>query len=250
MKEILEIIQVKKQEFANLPLFQFMQDKGINPRQRLSFAPCMAHFIMSFSDLNKYVFRDYAHYSHDQIQHMVNEHTQEDESHSSWFSIDLEKLELNHQWNFAKTINFIWSDETKITRQISYQIAGLTLQAEPVIKLVAIEALEAMGNTFFSVSSKITRELKTITGKEYMYFGESHLEVETGHTMNESDIEKYFTDIQLTQLQYEQAIDTVEKIFDIFSEWTYELLDYAHNHPVELIQYELESSTSKLAIYR
>ncbi|NJL62430.1 MAG: hypothetical protein HC903_12075 [Methylacidiphilales bacterium] len=250
MQEILDIIEFKKQEFAHLPLFKFMQDKSIAPRQRLSFAPCMAHFIMSFSDFNKYIFRVRNYYSDSKIQEAINEHTNEDEAHSPWFLVDLEVLGLNPQCNFAKTIDFIWGEETKITRQISYQVAGLTLQAEPVIKLVAIEALEAMGNVFFSVSSKVTSELEQITQKEYVYFGESHLEVETGHTMGASEVEKYFAEIELTELQRQEAINAVEKIFNIFSQWTYELLTYAHNHPVELAQSELEQSKSKLAICR
>jgi hypothetical protein len=94
----------------------------------------------------------------------------------------------------------------------------------------------------------VTSELKEITGQEYVYFGESHLQVETGHTMNESDIEKYFADIQLTELQYEQAVNTVEKIFDIFSAWTYELLNYAHNHSRDVLQEEFESYQSQFAI--
>jgi hypothetical protein len=250
MQEILEIIKFNKQEFAQLPLFKFMQDKSITPIQRLSFAPCMAHFIMSFSDFNKYIFRVTNHYSDDKIQEMINEHTKEDEAHSAWFLIDLEVLGLNPQCNFAKVIDFIWSEETKVTRQISYQVAGLTLQADPIIKLVAIEALEAMGNVFFSVSSKVTSELQQITQKEYVYFGESHLEVETGHTMGASEIEKYFTEIELTESQSQEAVNVVEQIFNIFSEWTYELLTYAHNHPVEFTQAELEKSQLMLAICR
>jgi hypothetical protein len=250
MQEILELIKFKKQEFAQLPLFKFMQDKSITPRQRLSFAPCMAHFIMSFSDFNKYIFRVKNYDSNGGIQEMINEHTHEDEAHSPWFLVDLEVLGLNPQCNFAKTIDFIWGEETKITRQISYQVAGLTLQAEPVIKFVAIEALEAMGNVFFSVSSKITSELEQITQKEYIYFGDSHLKVETGHTMGEIEVEKYFTEIELTESQRQEAINAVEKIFNIFSQWTYELLTYAHNHPVEIIQSKLEKSQSEMAICR
>ena len=71
MQQILTFIENQKQEFVKLPLFAFMQDKSIDPKQRLSFAPCMAHFIMSFSDLNKYVFR--ANEPANKIQKIINE---------------------------------------------------------------------------------------------------------------------------------------------------------------------------------
>ncbi len=57
-QDILDSIDTKKVEFAQAPLFQFIQDSSISPLQRLGFSPCIAHFIMSFGDLNKYVFRD------------------------------------------------------------------------------------------------------------------------------------------------------------------------------------------------
>ena len=36
MKEVLELIEKRKQEFAQLSLFKFMQDKSIDPIQRLA----------------------------------------------------------------------------------------------------------------------------------------------------------------------------------------------------------------------
>jgi hypothetical protein len=234
MQDVLTLIEDKKKNFASLPLFKYMQNRSFHPRQRLAFAPCMSHFIMTFSDFNKYVFRVEEASLNTRIQGVINEHTKEDESHSPWFLVDLEVLNLNPNWSFAKTIDFIWGEETKVTRQIAYQIAGLTLQAEPVIKLIAIEALEAMGNVFFSVSSKVSSELQTITKKEYVYFGESHLEVETGHTMSSSEEEDCFAEIELTESQRQEALNVVEAMFKIFTEWTYELLAYAQNHPVEI----------------
>lgn len=235
MQEVLKKIESNKQKFANLPLFHYMYDRKIEPQQRLAFAPCMSHFIMSFTDFNKYVFRVENCQSNQKIQEMINEHTKEDESHSPWFLVDLELLKLNPIKSFTDVLEFIWGEETKITRQITYQVAGLTLQAEPIVKLAAIEALEAMGNVFFTASSRVTSELRSITKKEYVYFGESHLEVETGHTMGTSEVESCFAEIELTEEQQKQAFYVVEEIFKVFSEWTYELLRYAHNHPIKLV---------------
>lgn len=78
-QDILDVIETKKAKFAQAPLFQFMQDQHISPLQRLGFAPCIAHFILSFGDLNKYVFRDES--SNDVIQELINEHTYEDDHH-------------------------------------------------------------------------------------------------------------------------------------------------------------------------
>ena len=58
MKQVLDAIKRRKEKFAALPLFVFMRDESLTPEQRLIFYPGMAHFIMSFADLNKYVLRE------------------------------------------------------------------------------------------------------------------------------------------------------------------------------------------------
>ncbi|MCJ8280965.1 MAG: hypothetical protein MJK14_14055 [Rivularia sp. ALOHA_DT_140] len=147
MLNIINLIESKKQDFTNLPLFTFMQDKNLHPCQRLSFAPCMAHFIMSFSDLNKYVFLENP--SVNQIQNIINQHAFEDEEHWSWYLKDIETLALNYNLRLTEGLRFIWGEKTKITRQITYQIAAFSYQEIPEIKLLVIEALESIGHVFF-----------------------------------------------------------------------------------------------------
>lgn len=231
MQEILVYVEKKKQEFAQLPLFDFMQNRSLSPRQRLSFAPCMTHYVMSFGDLNKYVFP--VSKSDDPLQKIINEYAFEDSDHWQWFIVDLERLEFNPHWNFTQSLKFIWSEETKITRQIAYQIAGYTLQAEPVIKLAVIEALEAMGKVFFTRSLSIASELQAITKKQYIYFGNSHLQAEDEHAMFTREIRKVLIGIELTSSQLQQGFDVVDRMFNIFSQWTNELLKYAEMHSIE-----------------
>jgi hypothetical protein len=90
MKEVLDLISTKKQQFSQLPFFQFLQDENIDPRQRLAFAPCFAPFVMGFGELNKYVWRQEP--TTDPIQSLINQHTYEDDGHWIWFLEDLQKL--------------------------------------------------------------------------------------------------------------------------------------------------------------
>ncbi len=231
MQKVLSLIEQRKQEFAKLPLFGYMEDKRVAPSQRLAFAPCMAHYVMSFSDLNKYVFREKEEIS--LVQKIINKHTNEDDEHWSWYIQDMYKLGLNSNGNLTKALEFIWGEETKITRQITYIVAGCVLNADPIIKIAAVEALEAMGHIFCSVSAQLALELEALTGKEYEYFGHIHLDAETGHAVGTPEAEDFLRQIELTDSQHEQALDVVNKIFQIFTDWTYELLTYAQKHPVE-----------------
>lgn len=231
MKEVLAFIESQNQEYTKLPLFSFLEDTSIEPSQRLSFAPCIAHFIMSFGDLNKYVFREKQEVT--LAQKIINEHTYEDDHHWPWFLTDLEKLGYNQNMSFTQVLRFLWSEQTKVSRQLSYFLSAYTLQADPILKLIAIEAIEATGNVLFSRTAQVASEITAITQQDYMYFGEFHFKLETGHTMGTSVEENFLEKIELTELQRQQGIEMVEKIFSIFTDWTNELLAYAQKQMLE-----------------
>jgi hypothetical protein len=225
MKGILELIERKKQTYAELPLFAFMQDTQLDPRQRLAFAPCMAHFIMSFGDLNKYIFR--IQNSTNPLQNLINKHTYEDDHHYPWFMTDLNKLGFNSSMGFVDTLRFLWGEDTKITRLLSYQLAAYTLNVDPIYKLAVIEAIEVTGNVLFNLTAKVAEELQDFTQQEYQYFGKFHLSLETGHVAGSPDAEQLLEETILTPTERQIAEDLVEQVFDIFTQWADELLTYA-----------------------
>lgn len=230
-QDILNVIETKKVRFAQASLFQFMQDRSISPLQRLGFAPCIAHFIMSFGDLNKYVFRDES--STDLIQSLINEHTYEDDHHWHWFLRDLQMLGFDRSQSFVDTLRFLWSNETCITRQLAYRLSAYTLNAEPIVKMAAIEAIEATGNILFGYTTQVAQELQSITKQEYIYFGKFHLAVETGHAVKADNTEVQLGAITLSPQMKQQALDVVNDIFDLFAAWLDEMLTYAKLHPFQ-----------------
>ncbi|MGB3641618.1 MAG: hypothetical protein WBA39_29190 [Rivularia sp. (in: cyanobacteria)] len=64
-------------------------------------------------------------------------------------------------------------------------------------------------------------------------FGDAHFRVETGHAMRTPEAENFVLKIELTDSQRQQALNIVDKIFQIFTEWTYELLTYAQKYGKE-----------------
>ena len=228
MEEVLALIEKKKQEFAKSGLFEFMRDKSINPRQRLAFAPCVAPFVMSFGEFNKYVFREEP--TNDPIQEIVNKHSYEDDHHWLWFLEDLETLSINKTLRFSDALNFLWNEETKASRWVTHQIFRYAFGATPIAKLAILEVIEATGNVFFSTAAPIAEELRTITQKEFLYFGCFHLAVETGHTTGTPDVEQLIQNIQLTIESRQEAFEVVENLFEAFTKLTDELLVYAKTH--------------------
>ena len=93
MKRVIQLLDAKTEAFARAPLFDFLRDTSIEPRDRLSFAPCVAHFVMTFADLYALVLREEP--AQDKYQEIVNAHTREDENHWRWFLADLDKLDAD-----------------------------------------------------------------------------------------------------------------------------------------------------------
>ncbi|MDJ0716131.1 MAG: hypothetical protein QNJ54_18200 [Prochloraceae cyanobacterium] len=232
MKDVLALIEQKKKKFAQLPLFEFMQDKSIDPRQRLAFAPCIAPFVMSFGELNKYAFREEP--TSDPIQEIINKHTYEDDHHWIWLLEDLEKLGIDRALKFTDALRFLWSEETNISRRVAYELYRYTVQATPIQKLVVIEAAETTGNVFLSVSSQVVLELKSTstTNQEYRYFGGGHLVVDTGHTYCSPKAKRFIESIQLTNEERTQYFQIVDKVFEVFTELTDEFLAYTKTHNI------------------
>ncbi|MGG6265312.1 hypothetical protein ACQ4M3_13885 [Leptolyngbya sp. AN03gr2] len=231
MKEILELIEKRKQEFAQLPLFQFLQDRSIDPRKRLAWAPCVVPLVMGFGELNRVDLRREP--TDDKIQQLINQHTHVDDHHWIWFLEDLEKLGLDHQMKFSDAMRFLWSDSTRKTRQVCHQIALHSFKAEPIVVLAGIEAIEATGNAAFSKMSEVANEFRQLTNQECRYFGRYHLAVETGHTMGTEEIENFLETIELTPEQQEQAIEMVEMVFRVFTDAMNEVLEFVKTQSIE-----------------
>ncbi|MBG1265349.1 hypothetical protein [Nostoc sp. WHI] len=231
MQEVLALIEQKKQEYAQLSLFNFMQNKNINPRQRLVWAPCAAHFIMNFAELNKYFLR--VEPTSDPIQALINAHTYEDDHHWLWFLEDLKSLELDKSLKFSDALKFLWSEETKSARWLNYQLYRYASQATPIQKIIVIQVTEATGNVMFSRAAEIGKEIKAISKKPCRYFACLHLDVEIGHMTGTPGIEEILQQIQLSEVVQQELFELVENLFTAFTQFTNDLLVYAETHQIE-----------------
>lgn len=246
MKDVLAYIDNKKQSFSNLPFFSFLQDQNIDPSIRLSFAPCAAPFIMSFGELNKYVLRDEP--TEDSLQKLINKHTYEDDHHWVWFLGDLRKLGLDQSMRFTDVLRFVWGQETQRTRQLCRKLIECASKATPIQKLIVIEVIEATAQVAASHIAPVANELASSTLKTYRYFGEQHLEAESGHTADSPESEEYILNLKLAGQEIAQAYAVIDEVFDVFSEFMNELLMYAKENQCKLKAPEAISEYDYLVI--
>jgi hypothetical protein len=227
MKIVLKKILEKKHSYNNLPLFQFMRQSQLSEEQRLAFYPCMAHFILSFGDINKFLLREEPATSN--IQNLVNIHTYEDDHHWPWYLEDFEKLGFDHLSSPTDWMRFLWSDETQQNRILSYRLAALIAQANDVERFAIIEAIEETGNVLFSTMLDLAQAIEKRRGIELRYCGAFHFGLESGHSVGSDH--KAISEICLDNETMERCLSFVDEVFSLFEDWTHELLRYAKTHP-------------------
>lgn len=226
MKKILAYIREKNAVFARHALFDYLKDESIPAEQRLVFAPYMAHFVFSFMDINRFILRDLE--SHDELQHLVNIHTEEDSHHWPWYLHDLKKLKMNKPRAFTDWLYFIWSDHGIQSRMITYDMVALAKQASPTGKVILVEVIEKTGNVFLAHTAAVSRQF--VGSPNFLYYGQHHLDCETGHHMGTPDIEQVLEAIQLDDDEREKGKRLVDETYHLYERFLTEMLDYAQGH--------------------
>jgi hypothetical protein len=169
MKPILEKIAEHKQAYAKLPLFLYMRDASLTEEARLAFYPCMAHFILSFGDINKYMLREEP--TTDRYQQRVNIHTYEDDRHWPWYLEDFAKLGFDRLCTPSAWMRFLWSEETRQNRILTYRLAALIDRASAIERIAIIEAIEETGNVLFGTMLDLATAIERRRGIELRYCG-------------------------------------------------------------------------------
>ncbi len=223
MKAVLAAITERKKAFARLPFFAFLRDESLTPEQRLAFLPCMAHWCMSFADLNRYFLRSES--AADEYQQRVNVYSHEDDDHWRLYLEDFRKLGFEQLYAGSDWFKFLWGEETRANRMLSYRIAHLIMNASSVQRLAIVEAMEEAANVFFPLTVQLSEQLRERTGVELRYLGHFHMNLEAEHT-GAGDHEA-LAHIELDVETRRRTIQMVDEIFGLFEEWAEEVFRFA-----------------------
>jgi hypothetical protein len=227
MKQVLRHIFSRKRSYQLLPLFEWMRDERLSARERLAFYPCMAPFIMSFGDLNKFVLREER--PGDLYQDMVNAHTLEDDHHWPWYLEDFTKLGFDAELPGTDWMNFLWGAETQQNRILMARLTALINGTTSLERLVIIEAIEETGNVLFGTMLPLATAVEQQLGEQLRYCGPFHFNLESGHAVGADH--QALANVALNEQERARCISMVDEVFSAFEGWTHELLRYALAHP-------------------
>lgn len=219
MKQILDLVELKKEEFAKIPFFDFIADKSIDPRKKFVWTPYAAPFLMGLKDVFSYgIFEKNIT---DPIHKHLNNHAIEEGIHALWYLQDLQKFNFNLSLKYTDVLSFLWGDELERIRHLSYDLIFCANQEDIVLKLTAIEAIEATACVGFPLFVEATNDLQRLTHHKYIYFGKVHasFETEQEHIHGFDEAGEYLRNLEITEEQKIEAIKIVENVFDIFKEF-------------------------------
>ncbi len=215
MEELLALIKEKQKVFAQAPFFDYLRDTKISPNDRMAFAPCFAFFVMSFGELNRHVLR--VEPTVDPIQALVNQHTYEDEDHWIWFLEDLNRLGYDEPIKFTESLRFLWSDETRIQREVVRWLFQAGALAKPLHRFILIEAIESTADIFLGATQALAAERQLLDGSDCRYFGDLHTSIDANHTMFTDESESILDNLEITIEEREEALRIIDKTFEMFT---------------------------------
>jgi hypothetical protein len=227
MRRVLQAIDTHLTEYRTAPFFGRLRDTGIDPRQRLSFAPSVVHYVMSFADLYTLVLREEP--PRDELQRLINAQTREDENHWQWFLKDLDTLDEDPAVPFTDAVRFVWSDATIQMRLLTYQLCRLGFGADSLRKLVLIHVIEATGKAVIETLADVGQEFGAATGRRLVFLGPHHVEAEDSHTLEGPSVQNAIASIQVADERMPELLMLVEESFRYFRAFVDEMHASATN---------------------
>jgi len=227
LREVLKRIQDQQAEYAKGAFLAFLRDTNVDVRQRLAFAPHVAHYVLTFADLCTMVLPEEP--PSDRYQELVNANCFEDKQHWQWFLADLGRLDQDPELPFSDAVRLIWSDATLRTRRLSYHLVHLGLAESSLGRLVLVHIIEGAFAVTVKDLGPAAREFVSRTGKPLQYLGQSHSEAESSHTIEESAVRRAIEEIQLSAEQVQRYCKMVDECFALFRGFSDEMYDLARS---------------------
>jgi hypothetical protein len=153
----------------------------------------------------------------------INLHTDQDGTHYRFILHDLAILGLDDSFTASDLLGIMYSRDNTASRDLVAELTVLGRQSlSPAVRYFMMESMEEHGNVLFTTYFDVVKRLKDIDPDQLYFFGEKHLELESGHLMNQEDgvnERDLFDTVALTPLEYEAAVNVSHATWNAFEKW-------------------------------
>ncbi|HWN66676.1 MAG TPA: hypothetical protein VNM90_03490 [Haliangium sp.] len=203
MKQAIQHLDRLAHQLAEHPLCEWMTSAPLEDARR-HYDPflVMMGWIINFRYYNEmYLAYDLTAAPEDDeltmLKQVINEHVQEDRTHVRMFLQDIRQLELAELWRLQEPSSLLWTmwvspmlDDMRAG--VSERVAAVVAEEDawPVYRYLHIEQVERDGNLMFSAAHRSTDRVVAQRHPNPIYFGEHHLDRETGRLGGEAFFEQ------------------------------------------------------------
>jgi hypothetical protein len=226
MKHVWNVLNEGRRQIERHPFFTWLNSEGVPLHSRFIFSPVMIDFIMSFADLNKWFLR----YQNPRgpFEHAINEHTEEDATHSRLFVENWTHLRLGDTLDWAPSKALWWmfhGEQSAVVRRFGMEILVAAVNfPDPLVRFPMMEAIEICGDVFFANTARIAQRIAEEEHVEHIYYGKFHRDRETGHLQSD---EGCFVRAVLSQEQRQHAERLVGIVYSNFVQVLDQLLAFS-----------------------
>ena len=218
-QEIIDDMEEKSAKIRRHPFLDFLRDDTIPARRRMSFAPYLTYFAMSFADIVDTWL--YVPDPQSELEERINIYIDEDDFHYNLLLHDIEQV-LGYTeerfGSYAAVTRHLWGDDSRAVREYIYGwLDCLNRYKDPIITLTTFEAVEIGAQPL--VDAPYHHIYLPDGGlKGLLYFGQTHVDLEMNHTQfNWFDEDKApvlpLGDIEITAEQRDRALEVSEEMY-------------------------------------
>ena len=226
MKAVLRELAQARRHYSKLPFFGFLRCESVVPHDRLAFLPCAAPLIMALPDFERLVLRDAE--SRHPWQRFLDAHL--DRGGDSWraFLDDFAKLGFDRSASVTQVMRGWLRDDARASRFMGTRLAQIAHGATPLEKLVIAESLDGTARVFFEHCAPLAARIHDGGGPQLRWIGQAHFAQDSSRALQGLD-RRALESIELTPPERVRCLGLAFQVFDLFADWSTELLAYAEH---------------------
>lgn len=200
MKRIIKIIKAEKKKLAKNDFCQWLEIPDIHDAQKINFLPLMYFYVMSIRDFLRLLDGP----DDGGVQSTINAHIADEAPHYKWY---LENLRQVHPEGISAIT--LWDKRLFPARRAIYRMISYVLEhKEPVLRIVIILILEAVGEVFLNSTTQLVKRLNmdSLLG----FIGSQHQQGEIRHPIKAENL----LGVALNEEQFRVAENMVIEAFN------------------------------------